>query len=111
MITIEKLTNFGANTKEGMTRCLNNENFYLKLVNKFLNDNSFNKLKEALANNDLDLAFEYSHALKGVLANLSLTPLYNIACELTELLRARTKMDYSPLLEKYEQKYTEFINL
>ena len=32
MITVEKLKQFGANTSEGLERCLNNEAFYLKLV-------------------------------------------------------------------------------
>ena len=44
-----------------------------------------------------------SHALKGVLGNLSLTPLYEKVCEITELLRARTETDYAPLLSEIEQ--------
>ena len=44
-------------------------------------------------------AFEAAHALKGVLGNLSLTPLYEPVQEITELLRNRTEMDYTPLLE------------
>ena len=47
---------------------------------------------------DLDTAFEVAHALKGIYANLSLTPLLTPTSEITELLRARTKTDYTALL-------------
>ena len=38
--------------------------------------------------------------MKGVLGNLSLTPLSEPVMEITELLRSRTEMDYTPLLTK-----------
>ena len=37
----------------------------------FFDKNSFEELKEAIAADDLDRAFQASHALKGVLGNLS----------------------------------------
>ena len=111
MITVDALKQWGANTEEGLQRCMNNEALYLKLMNMFLENNSFNELKEALSNGDLDKAFQAAHALKGVLGNLSLTPLFDIDFEITELLRNRTKMDYSELLQKYENKYSELLAL
>ena len=54
---------------------------------------------------DLDSAFQSAHALKGVLGNLSLTPMYKKSVEITELLRSRTQTDYAPLLaELFEMK-------
>lgn len=111
MLTIEKLNAFGANTKEGLERCMGNEALYLRLVNIFLNDTSFEKLKEALQINDLDAAFQAAHALKGVLGNLSLTPLYEIILEMTELLRNRTQTDYSGYIEKYDGLYAVLLAL
>ena len=32
MITVDNLKKFGANTEEGIARCMGNEQFYLKLV-------------------------------------------------------------------------------
>ena len=110
MITLEKLKAFGANTEEGLSRCLNNEAFYLRLVGKFIEKNAYIALKEALSRNDLDAAFAEAHSLKGVLGNLSLTPLYQVIVEMTELLRARTKMDYTPMLEKYELLFNQLIS-
>ena len=100
MLTIENLREFGADVDAGLARCMNNEPFYLRLVGKAMEDQSFDKLKEALDAKDLDAAFEYAHGLKGVLGNLSLTPIYTPVCEITELLRSRTEKDYSQELGK-----------
>lgn len=98
MITIEKLNNFGADTAEGLQRCYGNETLYFKLINMLLAEGSFDKLKDAAETNDLNAGFEAAHALKGVLGNLSLTPMYDKIYEITELMRAKTEMDYRPLV-------------
>ena len=97
MITIDSLKTYGANVEEGLARCLNKEDFYLKMVNLGLKDERFEKLGDILASKDLDAAFEACHALKGVIGNLALTPLYEPINKMTELLRARTDTDYSEL--------------
>lgn len=100
MLTIEALNAYGANTEEGLNRCMNNEGFYFRLIGMALADGNFEKLRDALEAGDLAAAFESAHALKGVLGNLSLTPLYQPASELTELLRVRAEGDYKGLLEE-----------
>ena len=98
MLTIENLRLYGADVEEGLSRCFQNEAFYLKLVGMLKQDTGFEKLEKAIRENDLDAAFEAAHALKVVLGNLSLTPAYHKVNEITELLRTRTQMDYSELL-------------
>lgn len=100
MLTIEKLREFGADVDEGLNRCMKMEAFYIQLVGTALADDHFEKLEKALADSDLDQAFECAHALKGVYANLALTPLFKPVSEMTELLRSRTEMDYTPLLQQ-----------
>ena len=94
MLTIEKLEKIGADTKEGLGRCMGNEAFYFRLIGMAAADPGFEKLDRAVQANDLDAAFEAAHALKGVLGNLSLTQLYAPVSALTELLRGRTPGDY-----------------
>ncbi len=107
MITIEQLQDFGVDTKEGLTRCMNNQTFYFKMLKMGLNNDQFEKLDKALAANKMDEAFEAAHALKGVLGNLALTPLYNPLAEMTEMLRAKKSADYvsmyQPILELRNQ--------
>jgi HPt (histidine-containing phosphotransfer) domain-containing protein len=97
---LEALAAYGANVEEGLTRCMGNEGFYLKMVDAMRNDAHFDELGEALEARDLDRAFETAHALKGGVGNLALTPLYEPVVEITELLRSRTDMDYSELYAK-----------
>ena len=105
MLTLDGLRSYGANVEEGLARCFNNEAFYLKLVGMLQKETGFDRLEQAIHANDLDQAFEAAHALKGVLGNLSLTPVYDKVCEITELLRARKEMDYSGMLaEILEQR-------
>lgn len=49
---------------------------------------------------DLAGAFDTAHALKGVLGNLFLTPVYEPVSEITELLRAKQEADYAPLIDR-----------
>ena len=98
MLTIEKLRAYGANVDDGLGRCMKNESFYLRLVNMALDDGGFARLRDSLAANDLDGAFEAAHALKGILGNLALTPIYAPTVELTDKLRSRAPGDYSELL-------------
>ena len=60
---------------------------------------------------DYDAAFDAAHALKGVLGNLSLTPLFDKASEITELLRNRTDTDYSSLLSELTNAKEELAKL
>ena len=97
-MTIDDLIAFGADTEDGLRRCMNKEDFYLRMVKMVPGDANFQKLDDAIAAGDLDAAFEAAHALKGSAGNLSLTPIAAPVMEVTELLRARTEMDYSPLV-------------
>lgn len=98
MLTIDKLSQFGANTEEGLTRCMNMTEFYLKMVTKAAAGAHLEDLEAALDAKDLTRAFELAHAQKGVFANLSLTPLLEPIGKMTELLRVGTDTDYTPYL-------------
>lgn len=100
MLTVDALRACGANTAEGLGRCMNNEAFYLRLVNMALDDAGFGKLSDAVAAGDKKAAFEAAHALKGVMGNLALTPIYAPVSEMTELLRASADADYQSYLDK-----------
>ena len=111
MLTIEALKAFGANTEEGMGRCLNNEAFYFRLIKMAVADAGFEKLNAALDSGDKKAAFEAAHALKGVLGNLALTSLYQPVSEMTELLRAGADADYSPYRAIVDEKRAELAAL
>ena len=94
MLTLDKLAEFGVDTKEGLNRCMNMESFYFKMIKLGLSNEYFDTLKVALEGGDLGAAFEESHALKGVIGNLALSPIYTPLSEMTEMLRAKKEADY-----------------
>lgn len=100
MITLEALKSQGADVETGLSRCLGKEDLYLKLVNMGLGDAKFEELGTALNAGDLARAFELCHALKGVIGNLSITPLYEALSDMTEKLRGREEADYSSMYTK-----------
>ena len=97
MITIEGLRNNGADVETGLSRCVGKEDLYLKLVNMGLGDAKFEELGTVLQSNDLDQAFKICHALKGVIGNLAITPLYEALSQMTEKLRNNEAADYSAM--------------
>ena len=107
MLTIEALKAYGANTAEGLNRCMNNEAFYLRLVGMLKADTHMEELRKAVEAGNLKAGFEAAHALKGILANLSLSPILRPVAEMTELLRAKTETDYSGYLKEINEKLQE----
>ena len=105
MLTLEKLRDYGADVDDGLARCMNMEAFYLDLVKSTLTDKKLEDLEIALSAKDLDAAFEAAHAMKGMYANLSITPILKPVLEMTELLRARTDTDYSDLLNEAKKQF------
>ena len=118
MLTLEKLDEFGVDTKEGLTRCMNNQKFYFRMISMGLSNDSFEKLGKALEENNLDEAFEAAHALneaahalKGVLGNLALTPIYKPLSEMTEMLRAKKTADYTAMYEPIMEMRNQLLQL
>lgn len=104
MITIEALKDFGADTEEGLARCMGMEEFYVSLVGTMLDDANIDKLDAAVENGDAKSAFEAAHALKGALGNLALTPVCEPVAEITEKLRGQEVMpDISDLYAQYKE--------
>ena len=108
MLTIDNLKSLGANTDEGLARCLGKEDFYLRMVSMALADDGFERLRDAVSSGDLDEGFERAHALKGVLSNVSLTTLAESIIEMTEELRVRNEIDYSGLLDRMDEELQKY---
>lgn len=102
MLTIEALQAAGADTADGLNRCMNNEAFYLKLVGMALDDTGYAALRTAVEAGDLKEGFDRAHALKGMLANVSLTNLLAPIAEMTEMLRHQEAADYTGLLDQMD---------
>ena len=96
---------YGADYDVTMARFLGNEAMYLKFLNMLPQDDSLQKLGQALDGGDLTAAFAAAHTLKGVTGNLGLTPLYQAVCAIVEPLRAGEPRDYSAAYQTVRREF------
>lgn len=72
---------------EVLGRFLGKEDFYLRMLKKFLGDQNFQGLEEAAAQKNWQEAFKYAHTVKGLCGNLGLGGILEYIVPLTEALR------------------------
>ena len=78
---------------------------------KFLNDESFAQLKEALEAKDAEKAFRLAHTLKGICLNLGFDSLFEVSSALTEKLRGKELDGYEPFFGALQDKYNEYVQV
>ena len=108
MISTEKLKSLGCNIDEALERCMGDIDFYIECLPEAFVKERYEKLEELIKEKNYNEAFEAAHALKGVLANLSLDPMFEPVSNVTEALRSRTDMDYSGLLSEMWERFAMF---
>jgi hypothetical protein len=85
---IEALVKKGCDIPSAMARFLNDKGFYCQILRTVPEETAFADLGKALQEGDRKTGFEKAHELKGMLANMGLTPMYQEACAIVEPLRA-----------------------
>lgn len=89
----KQLEENGADVDMTLKRFMGNEAIYMKFIMKFLDDKSFDSIKDNLEKNDYEEVFKGAHTLKGVTANLGLDPINTVASQMCELLRGKQNQD------------------
>ncbi len=90
------------------------EDRIIKFILRFLDDDSYKKIKESLENGDSEGAFRAAHTLKGIAQNFSFTKLYESSSALSEALRPGkvhdTEPDISELAKKVGNDYNKVVD-
>ena len=108
---LDKLSACGVDVAGTMERFMNNEDLYKRILKKFLDDASFDDaVKAKEAGNDED-AQMHIHTLKGVSANLGLTPVYTITEEMMQHFRGGDQQAAYELFPSLEVKYKELLKI
>lgn len=110
MITIQQAYEKMGGNYEDVLKRLMNEDLVRRFMGKFLDDASFETLKESLAAKDVEKAFMAAHTLKGVCLNLGFLGLYQPTSELTEVLRAGTFEGSEELFAQVEKEYQNVVD-
>lgn len=103
------LRDYGIDDNDGLSRCLNNEDLYLRVLSVFLKDKTLAVAAEAEKNQNRAAMFAAMHELKGACGNAGMTELYHAVTPLVEMLRpGKTAVDdaaVSGQLEKVKASY------
>jgi len=111
LVDMEKIFNaleeWGCDVKGALERFLDDKDLYMTCLETVITDSNFEKLGVALEEENVLEAFDYSHTLKGVFANLGLTPMFSIVETIVEPLRGGSAYNlgdaYQKLLASNEQ--------
>ncbi len=99
----------GCDVKGVMDRFMDDEELLQECLAQFVVENDFAGLEDAILKGDCKTAFEYAHALKGILGNLGITPVYRPVCALVESLRASETEALSAQLCEVMNAYEDFV--
>lgn len=84
---------------------MNNAKFYVKLLTKFRDETTLDKLETAFSEEDWEKAYAEAHAIKGVAANLSLPELIKQVVVLETQIKAKSVNSIQ--LEKVKNVFTQ----
>lgn len=87
----------GCNVEKTRERFLNDDDFYLDCYRDVINDQAFEALGDSLKAHNITQSFELAHMLKGIVANMGLTSLFDKIVGIVEPLRNEEDIDYSKL--------------
>lgn len=84
----EELQAVGVKYDEVIKRFMGKEDFYLRMLKKFLDDKNYGELRNAVDEKRWKDAFTYAHTVKGLCGNLGLDGILEYAVPLTDEVRS-----------------------
>ncbi|WMI82326.1 Hpt domain-containing protein [Anaerotignum sp. MB30-C6] len=104
----EVLKNAGIDVEKGVTRFLGDRQLFENILLTFLEDETFNKGKNALKKEDYKDLYECIHTLKGVAGNTDMTQLFRTTGVLCDYLRKNQTVEVkevNSLFNEVEEAY------
>ena len=109
---LETLRGIGCDVDGALSRLFSgDEKFYAKMLAKLPENTAMARMRTALDAGDANALFEASHELKGVYANLGITPLYEPCREIVEIARAGSTDGVEDLIGQMEELHAEVVTL
>ena len=103
-MTVKECYDIIGDYNDAMARLLK-EDLAARFLKKCEADKSYDNLLAAYEAGDIEGIFSSAHTLKGVAANLSLSRIYTVASDITELYRDRQEHDMGSHLDTLKKEY------
>lgn len=101
----QRLEQGGIDTESALERLMGSEKIFFRLLNKFLEDDNYDKLSEAVRHGDMSAALTASHTLKGICGNLSIQKLFDLLTQQVALFRQGDEESAAALMEEISACY------
>lgn len=108
---MNQLRLWGCDIDGALERVADDSELLISCMEMFREDPGFAALEEALKNKDYRAAFDAAHTIKGVAANLGITPLYEATCTLVEPLRRGEYGELDELYRAFEPVRDQFFSV
>ena len=102
---MEILAAGGIDAADALDRMMGSEALLVRFLGKFLEDGTYQALRQAVEGADWDKALAASHTLKGMSGSLSMTGLYDLFTRQVALLRAGQTEEAAALMPAIEAAY------
>ena len=89
----EQMIESGFDYDNAVYRFLGNEQMYHKFLKKLLDDTCYEQIVQGIVRGSASDVFTAAHTLKGVAANLGITPVHQLASQITEATRDKADAD------------------
>ena len=94
-----------------LARFMGREDMYARFLYKLQQDETFQKLTEAVESQTLSDIERYAHTLKGVLGNLGLEEGYQTSSELVQVVREDHTEKIAPLYLVLKEQMQTYLNV
>jgi HPt (histidine-containing phosphotransfer) domain-containing protein len=95
----DELKTLGVDMEDAMQRFMNNEALYVRMLGKLPKAVEEQEVLPLLESGDYSGALANAHTIKGVMGNLSITPLYKAYSNAVQLLRENKPEEARTVLE------------
>ena len=109
----EKLEAVGVEYDEVLKRFMGKEDFYLRMLKKFLDDKNYEGLKQSVEDKNWQEAFTHAHTVKGLCGNLGLGGILEYVGPLTEEVRSEPYNEENIIayMDKVTKAYEETVEV
>lgn len=108
---LDKLAANGIDVEGALERFMGNSSLLDRFLNNFLDDPTYENLKQAVAEKDAEKMLSTSHLLKGMCANLSMTNLTELFTRQVRLLRENRQDDAAAMMNEIDAEYKRIVSL
>lgn len=91
------------------SRMMGNQKLVEKFVRKFLDDPTYEQIKEAAAKPDYDELLRTTHTMKGIASNLEFTHLQQKSAKAVDMIRAGQQEEVLPVVDEIEKEYQKVV--